>query len=378
MENTFSYWEQESIFGGFDVLIIGSGIVGLSAALSLKSKNPKLKIGVLESGFLPSGASTKNAGFACFGSVSELIDELNTAGEDELIKLVEMRWLGLQKLRKNLGDKAICFNQFGGYELFRNNEHELANSCIENISYFNKILRPIIGTADIFSVNNHEIADLGFANSGYLIKNKSEGQIDSGRMMQGLLSKVQGMGIIVLNNCRVEKIESGSNEKIVLSNQGRFKTRKIILASNAFIKAFFPDLDVRPGRGQVLITEEIKNLKIKGCFHYNRGFTYFRNIDNRILLGGARDLDFKGEETYQMGITDTIQNALEKLLAEVILPNQKVKIESRWSGIMGFGSELKPIVKELESGIFCAVRCNGMGIAMGSLLGEQVAELIDI
>ena len=378
MENTFSYWEQGSFFNGFDVLIIGSGIVGLSAALNLKSKNQKLKIGILESGFLPSGASTKNAGFACFGSVSELMDELNTAGEDELIKLVEMRWLGLQKLRKNLGDKAICFNQFGGYELFRNNEQELANSCIENISYFNKILRPIIGTTDIFSVNNHEIAGFGFANSTHLIKNKNEGQIDTGKMMHALLSKVQGMGISIFNNCRVEKIEYDTKEKILISNQGRFLTRKVILASNAFIKDLFPEVDVKPGRGQVLISEEIKNLKIKGCFHYNRGFTYFRNIDNRVLLGGARDLDFDGEETYNMGITNTIQNTLEKLLEEVILPNQKVKIESRWSGIMGFGSELKPIVKELKSGIFCAVRCNGMGVAMGSLLGEQVAELIDI
>ncbi|WP_395802410.1 NAD(P)/FAD-dependent oxidoreductase [Daejeonella sp.] len=378
MENTFSYWEQGAFFKGFDVLIIGSGIVGLSAALNLKSKNQKLKIGILESGFLPSGASTKNAGFACFGSVSELIDELNSSGEDELLKLVEMRWIGLQKLRKNLGDKAICFNQFGGYELFRNNEAELANSCIENIPYLNKILSPIIGTTDIFAVNNHEIASFGFANSTHLIKNKNEGQIDTGKMMHALLSKVQGMGISIFNNCRVEKIEYDTKEKILISNQGRFLTRKVILASNAFIKDLFPEVDVKPGRGQVLISEEIKNLKIKGCFHYNRGFTYFRNIDNRVLLGGARDLDFEGEETYNMGITNTIQNALEKLLEEVILPNQKVKIESRWSGIMGFGSELKPIVKELKSGIFCAVRCNGMGVAMGSLLGEQVAELIDI
>jgi glycine/D-amino acid oxidase-like deaminating enzyme len=378
MENTFSYWEQGSFFNGFDVLIIGSGIVGLSAALNLKSKNQKLKIGILESGFLPSGASTKNAGFACFGSVSELIDELNYSGEEELLKLVEMRWIGLQKLRKNLGDKAICFNQFGGYELFRKNEAELANTCIENIPYLNKILSPIIGTTDIFSVNNHEIAGFGFANSTHLIKNKNEGQIDTGKMMHALLSKVQGMGISIFNNCRVEKIEYDTKEKILISNQGRFLTRKVILASNAFIKDLFPEVDVKPGRGQVLISEEIKNLKIKGCFHYNRGFTYFRNIDNRVLLGGARDLDFDGEETYNMGITNTIQNALEKLLEEVILPNQKVKIESRWSGIMGFGSELKPIVKELKSGIFCAVRCNGMGVAMGSLLGEQVAELIDI
>ena len=44
MKNNFSYWEQESFLSGFDVLIIGSGIVGLSAALSLKSQKPKLKI----------------------------------------------------------------------------------------------------------------------------------------------------------------------------------------------------------------------------------------------------------------------------------------------------------------------------------------------
>jgi hypothetical protein len=45
---------------------------------------------------------------------------------------------------------------------------------------------------------------------------------------------------------------------------------------------------------------------------------------------------------------------------------------------MGFGKDLKPIVKEISPGLFCAVRCNGMGIAMGSLLAEQVADLVEI
>ena len=31
----------------------------------------------------------------------------------------------------------------------------------------------------------------------------------------------------------------------------------------------------------------MKNLKIKGSFHYEKGYYYFRNIDNRILLGGG-------------------------------------------------------------------------------------------
>ena len=378
MKNYFSYWEQESFLSGFDVLIIGSGIVGLSAALSLKSQKPKLKIGVLEAGFLPAGASTKNAGFACFGSISELIEELKTGGEDEIGGIIELRWKGLERLRKNLGDKAISFEQYGGYEVFKASESGFANTCIEQIPYFNKLLGSLIGKPDIYAVNTTKIAEFGMNGITNLIHNKYEGQIDTGKMMLALVSKVQGLGVSVFNNCRVLKIESKLNEQVLITNQGKFRANSIILATNAFGTELIPELDVIPGRGQILITEPIKSLKIKGSFHYNRGYTYFRNIDDRILLGGGRDLDFEGEQTLEPGITDIIQESLERLLFETILPKQKVKIEHRWSGVMGFGKELKPIVKKIRPGLYCAVRCNGMGVAMGSLLGEQVANLIDL
>ena len=378
MKNNFSYWEQESFLSGFDVLIIGSGIVGLSAALSLKSQKPKLKIGVLEAGFLPAGASTKNAGFACFGSISELIEELKTGGEDEIGGIIELRWKGLERLRKNLGDKAISFEQYGGYEVFKASESGFANTCIEQIPYFNKLLGSLIGKPDIYAVNTTKIAEFGMNGITNLIHNKYEGQIDTGKMMLALVSKVQGLGVSIFNNCRVQKIESKLNEQVLITNQGKFRANSIILATNAFGTELIPELDVIPGRGQILITEPIKSLKIKGSFHYNRGYTYFRNIDDRILLGGGRDLDVEGEQTLEPGITDIIQESLERLLFETIIPKQKVKIEHRWSGVMGFGKELKPIVKKIRPGLYCAVRCNGMGVAMGSLLGEQVANLIDL
>jgi len=70
-----SYWEHQTFLRGFDVVIIGAGLVGLTAALHTRRLRPKARVLVLERDVLPNGASTKNAGFACFGSISELLEQ---------------------------------------------------------------------------------------------------------------------------------------------------------------------------------------------------------------------------------------------------------------------------------------------------------------
>jgi len=88
-QSTFSYWERTAFTDCADVIVIGSGLVGLSAALHLKKLQPSLKITVLDRGFLPSGASTKNAGFACFGTVSEQLAYIGQSGADEMLRMVD-------------------------------------------------------------------------------------------------------------------------------------------------------------------------------------------------------------------------------------------------------------------------------------------------
>ncbi|MCR8560826.1 FAD-binding oxidoreductase [Mucilaginibacter sp. BJC16-A38] len=374
--NTFSYWERTAFIDNADVIIIGSGLVGLSAALHLKTNAPALNILVLERGFLPTGASTKNAGFACFGTVSEQIAYLEKSSEAEVLRMVDYKWRGLQRLRQNLGDKNIDFQQHGGYELFMNNEQEAAQKAEGQLTYFNTLLQQAIGKTDIYSVADAKIADFGLKNVSHAIYNPYEGQIHTGKMMRTLLNKVYNLGVMVLNGCEIEKIESGGEHVYLSTSQGNFKTGKVILATNAFANQLFPELKVIPGRGQVLVTKPVDGLKLKGTYHFNEGYYYFRNIDNRVLFGGGRNLDYAAEETWDFGHTDTVKNKLELYLKEMILPGQDFEIDYWWSGIMGFGEELSPIVKQVEPSIFCAVRCNGMGVAMGSLVGEEVAELV--
>ncbi|MFD0751977.1 NAD(P)/FAD-dependent oxidoreductase [Mucilaginibacter calamicampi] len=376
MEHAFSYWEQTQFINNADVIIIGSGIVGLSAALHLKKKQPGLKVLVLERGFLPSGASTKNAGFACFGTVSEQMAYLKQTSEEDVLRVVDYKWRGLQRLRENLGDAHIDFYQHGGYELFRNDELEKAEECFDQLTYFNNLLAQAIGHTDIYAGADAKITDFGLNGVSNMVCNKYEGQIDTGKMMRALLQKVYSTGALVLNDCAVTKIENTGGHIEVKTSQGEFKTHQVILATNAFAAQLYPDLDVMPGRGQVLVTKPIAGLKLKGTFHFDEGYYYFRNINDRVLFGGGRNIDFKSEQTYTLGHTDQVKQQLLHYLNEMILPGQNAEADYWWSGIMGFGEELKPIIKEVQPGVFCAVRCNGMGVAMGSLVGEEVAEMV--
>lgn len=368
----FSYWELKNWFTNIDFTIVGSGIVGLHCALALRERFPDSKILVLERGILPQGASTKNAGFACFGSLSEILDDLKTHSEEEVIQLIQKRWNGLQLLRKNLSDVAIDFKPFGGYELFLKDDESSYNECLQKLPFVNDILKPIFRN-DVFAKEVDRFDFKGIQE--YLIFNPYEAQIDTGKMMQALLQKAMTNNIMILNQVEVTSFEERNNQVEIALGDFSFVSKKLLFATNGFAGKL-TDNQVKPARAQVLITEPIPNLDIKGTFHLDKGYYYFRNIDDRILFGGGRNLDFEGETTTELGQTELIQNRLEALLKEVILPNTDFKVAHRWSGIMGLGSSKRPIVEQLSENVYCGVRLGGMGVAIGSLIGQELADLV--
>jgi gamma-glutamylputrescine oxidase len=370
-----SYWEKKSFFGLQDLIIVGSGIVGLSAAIQFKAKYPKKKVLVLERGIIPQGASTKNAGFACIGSAGELLSDLMNFDETTVFSLVERRKRGLDLLRTTLGDKAICYEPLGGYELFENEEDY--SKIADKLEYFNKSVQFITGNKSTYTLADTEINDFGFYGIKHLIKNNCEGQIDTGKMMVALESRAQKLGVQLLYGCSIKNVVQNSKiTGVVLENCISIESNKVLVCTNGFAKELLPELDVVPARAQVLVTSRIENLKIKGSFHFDEGYYYFRNIDDRILFGGGRNLDFEGERTNEFGNTPIIMNRLKQMLDEMILPNQKYTIDYTWSGIMAFGENKSPIVKQAAPNIYCAVRLGGMGVAIGSLVGSEAVELM--
>ncbi len=181
---------------------------------------------------------------------------------------------------------------------------------------------------------------------------------------------------IYFYSVEVKEIFPATDRVKLLADEFEFFARKVLVTTNGYASKLLPAVDVVPARAQVLVTSAVEGLKLHGTFHFDKGFYYFRNIGDKILLGGARNSDFTGETTVELKLTDGIQQKLEYMLREVILPGQEFTIEQQWSGIMGMGAEKKPVVKKVDKNLFCAVRMSGMGVAIGSLVGKEAAEMM--
>jgi glycine/D-amino acid oxidase-like deaminating enzyme len=373
-----SFWEQQS-FLKYDYIIVGSGIVGLSAALSIRERNETASILILERGILPTGASTKNAGFACIGSLTEIIEDLKTLTEKEVVELVALRLKGLQLLRKRLGDATIDYREEGSYELISEDEAHF----LSELERINRLLFPVLNK-NAYTLVDEKIVDFNFDKKQvkHLIQNNLEGQLDTGKMMKALISMALSRNIEIKTGATVSSFVERENEVNVrvanVSNNDciQFICKKLIICTNAFSSKLLSNLDLQPGRGQVLITKPIPNLKVKGIFHFDKGYYYFRNFQDRVLFGGGRNLDFQKESSTEFEYNETILEDLKDKLRHLILPETPFEIDQSWVGIMAFGTTKFPIIKKHSDLVIIGVRMGGMGVAIGSQAGKLLADLV--
>jgi glycine/D-amino acid oxidase-like deaminating enzyme len=366
-----SYWEKTTL-RRFDLVVVGGGIVGHFTALFYAQKNPGHRVAILERGLFPSGASTKNAGFACFGSIAELEHDVGSIGEETTAALVMKRYNGLKLLRETLGDEAIDYREVGGYEMCFEPPKQ------ERINFFNDLLEVHLGSRP-YSVQPSE--GYGFSTKvTHLIKNALEGTVDTGKMMAALQQKVAQAGVLTFTQSTVEKLESTSEGKTVYIETAdgsvAFFARKVALCTNAFSRKFLAEEELEPGRGLVLVSKPHPAFHWEGSFHYHDGYNYFRTIDGRLLLGGGRHLDKPGETTLVPGINSAIEKALKEDIASLIAPGVAVEIDYLWSGVMAFGSSKQPVIKRIDDHMVAGIRLGGMGVAIGARVGQDLAALI--
>lgn len=371
--NNSSFWEAPT--SNFDVVIIGAGFLGSWTAYEL-AKNQHLSIAVIERSSLSRGASTKNAGFACFGSATELLSDIQILGKEKAVEITEKRIQGIDKIRTILGDSSICYDACGGFEIFFENDQIPDNQQIENL---NTLLQSQFDDIPFSFLTEEQISALGFSlNVKAIITNPYEGSINPVKTLESLHTLLKSKGVQIYFETEFASYNT-ENETITMISKGEqtfCKAKRVIYCTNAFTN----HPDILPGRGQVFITTVIESLQLRGTFHYDEGYVYLRNVQsqegNRILIGGGRNKDFATEQTTLFASNPKLLSYLEQILKTIFPQNTSFSIEKTWSGIMGFSTSKLPIVTELNEKEFMGFACNGMGVALTPIISEELASIV--
>jgi glycine/D-amino acid oxidase-like deaminating enzyme len=385
----FSYWEARTWLEDLDLLVVGAGIVGMSAALHTRQLHPEARIAVVDRSPFSDGGTTRNAGFACFGSPEELAADRASIGDAAAADLVRRRLEGLTLLRSLLGDDQIRYAPTGSYSLLR------PGTPPPDLTDLNAWLAPVTGRPDTFFPTPPAPPPPGIAPhlAHGAVFSPLEGHLDTGRLVARFRSLLHTAGIPLLHGLSASSIRAHHDRPTLTltpnsnsnsnsnpnsnsnSNSNSISPRNLLIATNAFAAQLLPDLDVRPVPNRVLVTAPIPGLDLRGTFHMDAGYVYFRELDGRVLIGGGRHFpEAAGDEAG-----DAVRARLLRELGEWVPAARGVGVDYDWTGLLGIGSDRTPIVTtvpHIATGVIVAVRMGGMGVAIGAGVGMEAAGLV--
>lgn len=174
-------------------------------------------------------------------------------------------------------------------------------------------------------------------------------------------------GAVLHEHSPVTHIEPG----MVATATGAVRARHVVVAVDGLLLQLFPSLAgrLRPVRLQMLGTEPTDEVTVSCPVYANYGFDYWQQGgDGRVLVGGGRDQFMDEAETDLEAISDAVQEHLDRLLRDVI-GVRHATVTHRWSGIVGYTPDERPIITEPMSGVWAIGGYSGTG----NLVGRRIA-----
>tara|TARA_R110000868_G_scaffold132380_2_gene343166 strand:- start:99165 stop:100337 length:1173 start_codon:yes stop_codon:yes gene_type:complete len=381
-----SYWNDRSgpTPTQADVVIIGGGIAGLSAAYWIGKEDPSMKIVVVEKFEIGAGATGRNAGFVTCGSVEHFNRLVEKHGKEEALQIWQFSEENMRLLKEHIiQDKPqdLLFEHKGSFSLAST---DVEFKELQNSAALMKTMNISVETIAESEIKSRLGAE-GFVGG---IKYVEDGSVHPIKLLEAIRSKL-GPNITVCEHHEVHAIDKSGDGKRVRTSKGSIDCSLVVYATNGYsplLNKFFDD-KIFPTRGQILATEAVPRF-MEGPCYANFVLDYFRQLPTgEMVIGGFRQLQKDVEKGYSDEASDLIQNALEEFLHKHIPAVRKAKITHRWSGIMGFSVDGQPMVGALPTdeqlffvGGFTA---HGLGLAFHSgkvladgLFGREIPKFI--
>ena len=353
-----------------DVLIVGAGYTGLSAALTLLDSG--LKVIIIDKEIAGFGASSRNGGITS-GKIKPSIRELKGKfGLDLSKQIVEEGNLA----RKDLYDfikkeKIDCDLKINGMFVGATSKKGLENQKketdfnIRSIGIENKI------------IEKKDVPDFIESNK-YVggIFDKRIGSIHPAKLVKSMIHLVQKKGGLIFDKTTFKKSERNGKKFYIWTNKGLVKSNHLIIATNAYTDKNIPWLRKKliPVISEMISTCEIGNNRVNSLMpklttfgEALNLFYYFRPSPDgkRILIGGRR-VKYNNENPTKK---------LKSGLLEIFPGLNDIEISNHWYGFVTFPVDQIPKLVMHEGIIYAAGYC-GSGTVWSRWFGKKAAEII--
>lgn len=353
-----SFWLSEAaptlrskpLAGAADVEIVGGGVTGISAALTLARLGRRVRLH--EAREVASGASGRNGGFALRGGAMAYDSARDWLGHDAAAEYWRLTEAYVDRMVELGGDAA---RRTGSLRLAGDDERDELQAEYEALR------------EDGFAAEwRDELPEPLAGRFPGALFHPDDAVLQPARLVRRLALAAAEAGVEIREHDRVEALDE-------------LEAETVLVATDGYPSGLLGELEglIIPTRGQMIATEPLPE-RLFPMPHYGRhGYDYWhQNDEGRLIVGGFRDADMDSEFTAEEATTERIQGALDGF-AEALL-GRKPEIAHRWSGVFGLVPDLMPVVGRHPSreGLWVAGGYSGHGNVLGLACGDLVARAI--